>query len=127
MILSRNTQNFTNSQEDDKIKRTLFRSGILIISALVCNFAVHAQETFVASFKGETAITFKPGNSKIIVGASNDYSGSDVRSASHATTNGGYTSSDWTTVTLPLPSSKDASADPTVDYDSDGNVYHLIT
>jgi hypothetical protein len=99
----------------------------MLCCLLALNYIVHGQETFVASFKGETAITIKPGNSKVIVGASNDYAGTFFRSASHTTTTGGYTSADWTTVQLVLPSGKTDSADPTVDYDASGNVYYCCT
>ncbi len=104
----------------------------LILTVIIFNISLsfleaQAQEVFVASFKGETAITYKPTDPKIIVAGSNDYAGTIPRSASHRTLNGGHTSSDWLTVTLPLPSGKTDSADPTVDYDANGNVYFCFT
>ncbi len=105
----------------------LFLKAYLISGTFFFTTVLFGQETFVASFKGETSITFKPTDAKIMVAGSNDYSGSDSRSASHRTLNGGHTSSDWLTVTLSPPTGKTASADPTVDYDSNGNVYYCFT
>lgn len=111
------------------IKQFILMFIVLIVGAIL---GVHipiagAQEIFVASSKGETAVTYKPGDAKIIVAGSNDYAFADVRSASHRTLNGGHTGLDWLTKTLPLPSGKSVSADPTVDYDSNGNVYYCFT
>lgn len=100
----------------------------LLLGMLWLNFAAYSQETFVASYKGETAITYKPGNPSIIVGGSNDYSSPSVtRVVSHRTINGGYISTDWLTTTLPLPTGKTNAADPTADYDANGNVYYCFT
>ncbi len=100
---------------------------VCFISTGLLGKCLFAQETFVSAFKGETAVTFKPSDPEIIVAGSNDYSGSDSRSAVHRTLNGGHTSSDWVTTTFPLPTGKTASADPSVDYDSNGNVYYCFT
>lgn len=70
----------------------LVKVQCLLLGMLWLNFTAYSQETFVAAHKGETAITYKPGDQKIIVGGSNDYVNvSSPRCASHATTTGGYT------------------------------------
>lgn len=79
---------------------------LIMVNISLSFLEAQAQEVFVASFKGETAITYKPTDPKIMVAGSNDYAGTIPRNASHRTLNGGHTSSDWLTVTLPLPHSQ---------------------
>jgi hypothetical protein len=58
----------------------------LLLGMLWLNIAAYSQETFIASHKGETAITYKPGYPNIIIGGSNDYTNPIVtRVASHRT------------------------------------------
>lgn len=106
----------------------LVKVQCLLLGMLWLNFTAYSQETFVAAHKGETAITYKPGDQKIIVGGSNDYVNvSSPRCASHTTTTGGYTTAAWTTLQLPLPSGKTDSGDPALDYDANSNVYYCFT
>lgn len=100
----------------------------LLLGMLWLNFAAYSQETFVAAHKGETAITYKPGYTNIIIGGSNDYTSPIVtRVASHRALNGGYNSADWLTVTLPLPTGKTNAGEPIVDYDANSNVDYCFT
>ncbi|NIX02341.1 MAG: hypothetical protein GWN13_29710 [Phycisphaerae bacterium] len=86
------------------------------------------QDVFVSAFKGECSITYNPNNSRYLVGGSNDYTNFTnsppiTRNAAHSSLDGGQT---WSTEIIALPPNYTNSADPSVDYDSNGNVYYCF-